>query len=1686
MEKKQEHKKPKNQQKIHKTGLGKTGASFTPVTATGGNMFGMLSQAYGGGAPETNPSHDGQGISAIYETSKTMDQFNALDDQLKLLFKKIQKKDISTKTKGLHELKSLLETKTPEELGNIVGYFIYIYSKIVANEHDRKIREAVNSILGIFIAKTKKSLAEYINNLLPFWYMSMCDPSQEIVTLAKNNYDACFPKDRQTKVLSVSYEAFLELANEYLKAPKESILEDLGTISDTEKEDVYERVISSVLKAVSHLFSLADPDPTLKQNYATGVVNMLKLEESDSPLSKFLSGKFKSGIRAACLEVVVSLLENVKDTIIKVHEGKLSEFVLYSIGENNIRIQQALWSQAIIKFIKTCENCWSYVNIKKAFLNKFYQCLRKAAFGAAPPLYQNLVVFLSLCPFLKLDPNNVQEKQVEESPKVAEIAKEIKKMSLEGEETKKKDKKSKKEKKDEIDSGKLSVQEQFEIIKEIHSNILEALSNEETAMYADKLISSYFDCVLFMIWKRIIPFWQATTDEKLKEIAISTSLELLKMPMQIYDTGKNGPSLQQRIYDITASGLTHFINNVKERNLSEEFVSKLDHCIISQLIELFMGRKIVIMEVHINLIHILCTKIEVKEKTGQNLIDELKKLVLEFHGFLRKQIADDISQKSVTALTTQSLLEKLYLYCLMTYKFLCVTDQPILSIAYSSASSSLPECDLLLSATASPQTDPEIIQYCLLSVSAIFGATGTNFQPLFDHLMQVFSQMGIDEKQKVNKEGAKLLNEYAVNPISVTWDLEAKFIQKQSKRDRMAGKKKGDLGGLVKLMNNSKMWLETICKVLTEILNIKQGKENMLKYKELYSGLSEFYTMNLVTPQTKNKENIDHKILAKLIALLNEEIAKTDSLEKFKLIEELTISFILPSYIDSLNKSNELSIELDKLFKNLLILLYNSLTFYDQQISQTPIWSLLKKIFESQNLDLKSTYYNYYIKIMQEKSILFLSIPHEDQEITKFIQFINAFIDSTHSFKPEIEILRDMLFQNLELTLKISSGLFADLNRLRIFTELFLRGGVGAAVPNMLMTKNKDKYEYISLTAEILKSLFLPCTSKTVTTRNQITLYTDMELIPFFVTPHALISSEQKIEFTYSLITELEKLSSTHKSTLYPLALEHLLNAIVQADKENHGVMPKEIFEKLFVNHIVPKIDSIISPKSEEDERWYTLALHILKCLDPILRNANSESFNKYLNQIKSTGIELAKTQNYANLSNLLGIYSASLNENEALDLEFHKNVLPVIIAKFSTLSIFLQRKVINYVSRLLHHSIKSGIDKLLQSSNIDSKDLVTLVFQGIQTCEKEHEIVPELIIPICDTISLFAVFPTYFAGINMELVISRLIEVTYLKCQEYRLRTEKPPFNVYELEYEMFETIGGLLERCVKFVNQKVSEELLYSLLASNIESVQKAGYKMLRRVYVEFLPELAYPATEKWDKETITPVGEDIEMAEKSRYEGLNKNIPLVLIEMIERVPSLSGVYHDVLKEQKKSAATVEAIIENIEGEEGKDDELALYPETYGYLLCWNVILDKVYYGWMHSRKSKNEDYSAVLNSISVYLSENKAVYEMFLIYLTAYLPQSSKNLGFLANLKEEDILGFDASKVTLTNPKDITKFALYCLFNFMKNYPSLTRAFFSQCDPVIAKMIVNIVTKIISPTIWYAEASNLHNCQVFFKGG
>ena len=158
----------------------------------------------------------------------------------------------------------------------------------------------------------------------------------------------------------------------------------------------------------------------------------------------------------------------------------------------------------------------------------------------------------------------------------------------------------------------------------------------------------------------------------------------------------------------------------------------------------------------------------------------------------------------------------------------------------------------------------------------------------------------------------------------------------------------------------------------------------------------------------------------------------------------------------------------------------------------------------------------------------------------------------------------------------------------------------------------------------------------------------------------------------------------------------------------------------------------------------------------------------------KDTGLHLLKDEkSVSSLANLVGLYSASMTEEEAADFGFHCKVLPYVISKLPVLALDQQCKVIIYLERLLHFA-KKTIEQLFKQAGIDVKDVVAAVIQAIHSCEKEHGMVPELLLHVCEAV--FILSSECVQGINMENLTSRLIELAYLKCQEYKLRIESSP----------------------------------------------------------------------------------------------------------------------------------------------------------------------------------------------------------------------------------------------------------------------------------------------------------------------
>jgi hypothetical protein len=66
----------------------------------------------------------------------------------------------------------------------------------------------------VFIKKAKRKLGPHLSKIFPLWFCGFYDPSLEVARVAKANFDAAFPVEKQPEVMKMVYKNFLHFANE--------------------------------------------------------------------------------------------------------------------------------------------------------------------------------------------------------------------------------------------------------------------------------------------------------------------------------------------------------------------------------------------------------------------------------------------------------------------------------------------------------------------------------------------------------------------------------------------------------------------------------------------------------------------------------------------------------------------------------------------------------------------------------------------------------------------------------------------------------------------------------------------------------------------------------------------------------------------------------------------------------------------------------------------------------------------------------------------------------------------------------------------------------------------------------------------------------------------------------------------------------------------------------------------------------------------------------------------------------------------------------------------------------------------------------------------------------------------------------------------------------------------------------
>ena len=242
--------------------------------------------------------------------------------------------------------------------------------------------------------------------------------------MARKNFENAFPEGKREQVFKIAYKNFLHFANEQLKQSEDQISDTVADLSKAQKEDVFDRITSSVLQALAKSFDFTKdwneeerehfkkklidilditaplPETESEEVKKSSVVN--KKQQHQSYLWGFLQPKYRGRVRASCLQFISSLLLNLPKEVIDTQISQLAPLVHNLVGEDNSQLQAILWRDALFNIGKNYPNSWEATNIKKNFLPKLYQALKASAFGSPTALYDNFVKFVSIFPLYQL------------------------------------------------------------------------------------------------------------------------------------------------------------------------------------------------------------------------------------------------------------------------------------------------------------------------------------------------------------------------------------------------------------------------------------------------------------------------------------------------------------------------------------------------------------------------------------------------------------------------------------------------------------------------------------------------------------------------------------------------------------------------------------------------------------------------------------------------------------------------------------------------------------------------------------------------------------------------------------------------------------------------------------------------------------------------------------------------------------------------------------------------------------------------------------------------------------------------------------------------------------------------------------------------------------------------------------
>ncbi|KAK6175849.1 hypothetical protein SNE40_014229 [Patella caerulea] len=313
---------------------------------------------------------------------------STLDSDVRLVLRKLTKRDTTTKIKALQELGAICQQKDADVIKSMLPFWPRLYNRL-SIDNDHKVREAVQQTFLIITSQIKKEIAPYLKSIMGCWILSQCDTYPTVASAANQAFHNTFPSGKQNEALTIYRQEIINYFVDNLVSQTAQSLSDSKATDSEDMESKYTRTVASSLLGCRKLISAIPEDKK-----STLVSSIISLFENGKfwKHGKSMVPSVKAGLYSF-LAIVCQRYPEVANS----YSSKLTPLVLHNLDISNPLIVGFMW-EAILSLVNYSPVCWKHISWQKAFWPKLKKSLENGCHGNASTVAPNLMPLLSKIP----------------------------------------------------------------------------------------------------------------------------------------------------------------------------------------------------------------------------------------------------------------------------------------------------------------------------------------------------------------------------------------------------------------------------------------------------------------------------------------------------------------------------------------------------------------------------------------------------------------------------------------------------------------------------------------------------------------------------------------------------------------------------------------------------------------------------------------------------------------------------------------------------------------------------------------------------------------------------------------------------------------------------------------------------------------------------------------------------------------------------------------------------------------------------------------------------------------------------------------------------------------------------------------------------------------------------------------